>query len=125
MATASTIVYSHIEKTEGVRGGKACIDNTRVAVVDVVNSFQMGQTPEQIAEEDYPDLSLAQVHAALAYYYDNRDEIEAIHDADDQAGRDADRQWQELLDRHGGKPPENPTPEERLISRPSSWSPKE
>ena len=125
MATASTIVYSHIEKTEGVRGGKACIDNTRIAVVDVVHSMLEGMSPEQIAEEDYPDLSLAQVHAALAYYYDNRGEIEAIHDADDQAGKDADRQWQELLDRHGGKPPENPTPEERLISRPSSWSPKE
>jgi hypothetical protein len=25
----------------------------------------------------YPDLTPAQIHAALAYYYDNRDEIDA------------------------------------------------
>ena len=125
MATAPTTVYSHVVKTEGVRGGKACIDNTRIAVSDVVYSMKEGMSPEQIAEEDYPDLSLAQVYAAIAYYYDNREEIDAIHDRDNKAGEEADRQWQELLDRHGGKPPENPTPEERLISRPSSWSPKD
>ena len=83
----------------------------------------MGQSPEQIAEEDYPDLSLAQVHAALAYYYDNREEIEAIFKRNEEAAEEADRKWQELLDRHGGKPPENPTPEERAIPRPSWWSP--
>ena len=36
----------------------------------------MGMTPEEIALE-YPHLTLAQVHAALAYYHVNRDEIEA------------------------------------------------
>jgi len=36
----------------------------------------MGMTPEEIALE-YPHLTLAQVHAALAYYHANRDEIEA------------------------------------------------
>jgi hypothetical protein len=33
-------------------------------------------SPEEIAE-DYPHLTLAQVHAALAYYHANREEIEA------------------------------------------------
>lgn len=36
----------------------------------------MGMSPEEIALE-YPHLSLAQVHAALAYYHANREEIEA------------------------------------------------
>ena len=36
----------------------------------------MGMTPEEIALE-YPHLTLAHVHAALAYYHVNRDEIEA------------------------------------------------
>ncbi len=36
----------------------------------------MGQTPEEIATE-IPHLTLAQVHAALAYYHANRDEMEA------------------------------------------------
>jgi uncharacterized protein (DUF433 family) len=36
----------------------------------------MGMTPDEIALE-YPHLSLAQVHGALAYYHANRNEIEA------------------------------------------------
>jgi hypothetical protein len=36
----------------------------------------MGMTPEEIALE-YPHVSLAQIHAALAYYHVNRDESEA------------------------------------------------
>ena len=37
---------------------------------------QMGMTPTEIAAT-YPTITLAQVHAALAYYYDHRDEIRA------------------------------------------------
>jgi len=104
MATApATNVYSHVVKTEGVRGGKACIDNTRIAVVDVVNSFQMDRSPEQIAEQDYPDLSLAQVHAALAYYYDNREEIEAIFASDDDAEEEYEQERAKYLSRHAPK----------------------
>jgi hypothetical protein len=36
----------------------------------------MGLTPEEIATQ-YGHISLAQVHAALAYYHANPDEIEA------------------------------------------------
>jgi len=36
----------------------------------------MGMSPEEIALE-FPHLNLAQVHAALAYYHANREEIEA------------------------------------------------
>jgi uncharacterized protein (DUF433 family) len=38
--------------------------------------YKMGLTPEEIAAQ-YGHLSLAQVHAALAYYHSNVDEIEA------------------------------------------------
>ena len=64
MAAQATTVYSHITKQPGVRGGKACIDSTRIAVVDVVAVLKMGKTAEQILVA-YPDLSLAQVHAAI------------------------------------------------------------
>jgi uncharacterized protein (DUF433 family) len=37
---------------------------------------KQGHLPEKILET-YPFLNLAQVHAALSYYYENRDEIEA------------------------------------------------
>ena len=38
--------------------------------------YKTGLTPEEIAAQ-YGHLSLAQVHAALAYYHANSDEIEA------------------------------------------------
>jgi len=37
----------------------------------------MGQIPEEIVETFGGHLSLAQVHAALAYYYANQAEIDA------------------------------------------------
>ena len=39
-------------------------------------------SPAQIAET-YPTISLSQVHAALAYYFDHRDEIRAAIAEDD------------------------------------------
>jgi hypothetical protein len=37
---------------------------------------QMGMTPAEIVAA-YPTITLAQVHAALAYYYDHHDDIQA------------------------------------------------
>jgi uncharacterized protein (DUF433 family) len=79
MATARTAVaaYPHIEKTPGVCGGKACIDGTRIRVLDIVGLRRRGFEPEEMLNMYAVPLSLAQVHAALAYYYDHPDEIEA------------------------------------------------
>ena len=76
MATAAKLVYAHIVKEPGYCGGKAAIDNTRVRVNNVVFLHKQGKTVDEI-RETYEDLSAAQVHAALAYYYDHADEIEA------------------------------------------------
>ena len=59
----------------------ARIVGRRITVSDVATWFlQMGQTVDEIVA-DY-DLSHAQVHAALAYYYDHRAEIDAREAAD-------------------------------------------
>lgn len=114
MATAAKTL---IVKTPGVRGGKARLDGTRVCVVDVVRSHQRGATPAQIIE-DLPTLTLAQVHAALAYYEGHRQEIEASFAAEVKTAQDDERRWEEMLARHGGSPPAHPTLEERTIPRP-------
>lgn len=80
--TGSALHYAHIVKEPGYCGGKAAIDHTRVRVNNVVFLHKQGHSPEQI-RESYPDLSLAQVHAALVYYYDHQDEIEAELARDD------------------------------------------
>jgi uncharacterized protein (DUF433 family) len=76
MATAAKTVYSHITKDPEVCGGRACIDGTRIRVVDIACLQREGYTPEKMLEV-YPSLNLAQVHAALAYYYDHSEEIES------------------------------------------------
>jgi uncharacterized protein (DUF433 family) len=70
--------YPHIVKTEGVCGGEATIEGTRIAVWHLVGYYyKVGMSVEEIlAEWDY--LTPAQVFSALAYYHDNRDEIERV-----------------------------------------------
>lgn len=77
MATAARTVFSHITKDPGVCGGAACIDNTRIRVIDVVQAQSEGYTPQQIQDLFAVKLTLAQVYSALAYADENRQEIEA------------------------------------------------
>ena len=96
MATAAKTVYSHVTKQPGVRGGRACIDETRIAVVDIVAMLKMGKSAEEMLVA-YPSLNLAQVHAALSYYYENRDEIDAELAEDDGWEEEHERRKAEYL----------------------------
>ena len=70
MATASKpIAYLHISATPGVRGGRPCIDGTRITVMDIVKLERMGLPPEEMRTHySSRPLTLAEVHAALTYY---------------------------------------------------------
>jgi uncharacterized protein (DUF433 family) len=64
-----------IVHTPGVCSGEARIDGTRIKVKHVYRWVEeMGMTPAQVVEQ-YPHLTRAQVHAALAYYWSHQDEI--------------------------------------------------
>ncbi len=70
------VIRTHITKTPDICGGKACIAGHRIRVMDVVAWHERrGMRPEEIVYQ-YPGITLADVHAALAYYFDNRAEIE-------------------------------------------------
>jgi len=59
-----------------VRGGRPCIAGTGLEIATIaIARIIHGQTPEEIAS-DY-EISLAEVHAALSYYYAHKDEIDA------------------------------------------------
>jgi uncharacterized protein (DUF433 family) len=65
-----------IVKTPGTCGGRARIAGTRIKVEHVYNWVErQGKTPAQVVAE-YPHLTMAQVHAALAYYWSHQDEIQ-------------------------------------------------
>jgi uncharacterized protein (DUF433 family) len=66
---------SHIEVRPGVLGDRAYVAGHRVRVQDIVLWNEEGLSPDEIVSR-VPTISLADVHAALAYYYDHREEID-------------------------------------------------
>jgi len=77
-------LIQHITKTSGVCGGKACIAGHRIRVLDIVVWHeQRGYSPDEIVDL-FPGITLADVHAAMAYYFDHRDEIESDFCKDEQ-----------------------------------------
>ncbi len=91
MATV-TDIGSLISRTPGVHGGRPCIAGTGVTVRRVAVLHNAGDAPEEIAA-NYGHLSLAQVHAALAYYYANKAEIDADLEAEE-------REYDVLAEQH-------------------------
>jgi uncharacterized protein (DUF433 family) len=66
-----------IVSTPGTCGGKPRIDGHRVTVEDVaIWHERQGMSPDEIVSA-YPSITLSDVHAALAYYYENRRRIDA------------------------------------------------
>jgi uncharacterized protein (DUF433 family) len=75
MATL-TEIGSLISRRPEIRGGRPCIAGTAVAVRRIAQWHNMGLIPEEIVRK-FGHLSLAQIHAALAYYHANQAEIDA------------------------------------------------
>ena len=82
MTTATVDIGALIIRSPDVRGGRPRIAGTGVTVQRIVGWYKLGLSPEEIAEE-FGHLTLAQVHAALAYYHANREEIESAIAADE------------------------------------------
>jgi len=73
MATARRVNEDEepiIRETPGVCGGYPCIGNTRIPVRVVAEALRIYGSAEAVAEY-FPQLSRAQVDAALAYYADH------------------------------------------------------
>ncbi|MDA0836780.1 MAG: DUF433 domain-containing protein [Planctomycetota bacterium] len=71
----SATIASHIELNNQICGGKACIRGTRIRVQDIYVWHELqGLSPDQIVS-DFPQLTLADVYAGMAYFWDNREKI--------------------------------------------------
>jgi uncharacterized protein (DUF433 family) len=56
--------------------GVAWLSGTKVKVIEIaLDKLAHGSTPEEIHFQN-PHLSLSQIHAALAYYYDHQEELD-------------------------------------------------
>ncbi|QLH81223.1 DUF433 domain-containing protein [Halosimplex pelagicum] len=72
-----------IVHTDGVLGGKPRLKGHRISVLQIADMvLDAGHSPEYVA--DQLGISLSDVHTALAYYYDNPDEMDEIRDRNEQ-----------------------------------------
>jgi uncharacterized protein (DUF433 family) len=73
-----TDIGTFITRSPEIRGGRPRITGTGITVRRIVGWYKLGLTPEEILNRiGHPILTLAHIHAALAYYHANRNEIEA------------------------------------------------
>lgn len=98
METNASKEYGYIVKTDGICGGKPCIDGYRIRVQDIVTLHERwGYSPDEILTVSYPQLTLAHVYAALAYYHDHRDQIRKDIEEDQTFVEEFKRQHPSLL----------------------------
>ena len=72
--TSTVETVPHVHRDER---GRAWIDDSNVKVIEIVlDHLAYGWNAETI-QENHPRLSLAQVYAALAWYYDHQAEMDA------------------------------------------------
>jgi uncharacterized protein (DUF433 family) len=70
-----SVISEHIAITPGTCGGKPRIAGHRIRVQDIATWYeQLGMSPAEIVAA-YPTITLADVHAALAFYYDHQELI--------------------------------------------------
>jgi uncharacterized protein (DUF433 family) len=68
------VLDKHIEITPGVCGGKPRIVGHRIRVQDIAVWHEFHLSPDEIVAQ-FPQITLADIYAALSYYHDHREEI--------------------------------------------------
>ena len=71
------LAYRYVVEVDGVRSGRAIIENTRIGVHDVVGFLLNGATVDD-AVRSFPPLTRAQVYECLAYYEDHKEAIDHL-----------------------------------------------
>jgi uncharacterized protein (DUF433 family) len=90
----SAIAYPHIEFDAG---GAAVLSGSRTKVVEIALDYLAHHWDADEIHRQHPHLSLGQIHSALAYYFDHREELDRQIDAQVEAVT-------ELRDRAGPSP---------------------
>ncbi len=75
--------HPYVVKTAGVCRGRPIIKGTRTPVQAIVEYYRLGMDTYQILTE-LPYITESQLHDALSYFYDHKEEIEAGIQADHQ-----------------------------------------
>lgn len=98
----ATDISSLLTVDPGYRSGRPCLRGTGITVHSVAAAYLGGVTADALIAAN-PGLDPGLIHAALAYYYANREQIEADLDFD-YAEAEALRAEYEAADRGGSRP---------------------
>ena len=71
----ASVAHEHIEKHGGEPARLSRLPRIRVAQI-AMDYLAHGWSPDEICRH-YPHLTLAEAHAAMTYYYDHQEEIDA------------------------------------------------
>ncbi len=71
-----TTSHPYIVINKDVCDGSPIIEGTRTRVIDIAIEYEVsGRSPDEIIRS-HPHVSLYQIHDALSYYYENRNELD-------------------------------------------------
>jgi uncharacterized protein (DUF433 family) len=91
---AKKLPYPHIISNPSIANGAPSIKGTRITVRSIAGYYQMGMNVDEILAT-LSHLSPAQVHSALAYYFDNQDVIDAdLYESSDEEN------WKQKVTKH-------------------------
>lgn len=76
MAQKQVLKHPYITTDTRISRGSPVIRGTRIRVLDIIIEYEyLGLTPDEIINA-HPHLILPQVHDALSFYYEHRDELD-------------------------------------------------
>ncbi len=102
----ATDIGSFIVQSPDIRHGRPRVVGTGITVHRIAIWYRLGYRPEQIVTEFYPHISLAQIFAALSYYFANQLIIDAEIAAEE---AEADRLEAEFMAHRKTSPPTTPS----------------
>jgi len=99
-ATQRRARHPYVARKKGTCGGKPVIKGTRIKIAQVAIEYdRMAMSPDEIIQA-HPHLTLAQVHDALSYYYENAQEINEDIRADRESTAEAARVEPKVVGRY-------------------------
>ena len=71
------LTYPHVTQHPGVVGGQPVVAGTRIPLATLIRAHQLGMDFDEILVQ-YPSLRPADLHAAFAYYFDHKDDMDRL-----------------------------------------------
>lgn len=94
---AKKLQYPYITSNSDIAQGSPVIRGTRITVRTIAGYYQMGMKVDEILST-LSHLSPAQVHSALAYYFDHQNEIDT-----DISNSSDEEKWSQKAAKHPNK----------------------